>query len=90
MPELGFTIRLCLVRVKPFSENILFSGNAIFREGKRFHVFGCHKIHFTENALHAQFSTHFLNYKHVDNESIPHSFSKETKPSKKIHQIQSN
>ena len=40
---------LCLVRVKLFPENILFSGNAIFRKGKRFHVFGCHKIHFTEN-----------------------------------------
>ena len=43
------TLRLCLVRVKLFPENILFSGNAIFRKGKRFHVFGCHKIHFTEN-----------------------------------------
>ena len=42
-------LRLCLVRVKPFPKNILFSGNAIFRKGKRFHVFGCHKIHFTEN-----------------------------------------
>ena len=42
-------LRLCLVRVKSFPENILFSGNAIFRKGKRFHVFGCHKIHFTEN-----------------------------------------
>ena len=41
--------RLCLVRVKSFPENILFFGNAIFRKGKRFHVFGCHKIHFTEN-----------------------------------------
>ena len=41
---------------------------------------------FTENALHSQatqFSIHFLDYKHVDNESIPHSFTKETKPSKK-------
>ena len=48
---------------------------------------------FIENALHSQatqFSIHFLNCKHVDNESIPHSFSKETKPSKKIHQIRSN
>ena len=48
---------------------------------------------FTENALHSQatqFSIHFLSYKHVDNESIPHSFTKETKPSKKIHQIRSN
>ena len=48
---------------------------------------------FTENALHSQatqFSMHFLSYKHVDNESIPHSFTKETNPSKKIHQIRSN
>ena len=41
---------------------------------------------FTENALYSQatqFSIHFLSCKHVDNESIPHSFTKETKPSKK-------
>ena len=41
---------------------------------------------FIENALHSQaiqFFIHFLNCKHVDNESIPHSFIKETKPSKK-------
>ena len=41
---------------------------------------------FTENALHCQatqFFIHFLNCKHVDNKSIPHSFIKETKPSKK-------
>ena len=41
---------------------------------------------FTENALHSQatqFSIHFLSCKHVDNELIPHSFTKETKPSKK-------
>ena len=47
VPVLGFM--LCLVRVKAFPENILFSRNAIFRKGKCFHVFGCHKIHFTEN-----------------------------------------
>ena len=47
--NLNYCLRLCLVCVKPFPENILFSGNAIFRKGKRFHVFGCHKIHFTEN-----------------------------------------
>ena len=41
--------RLCLVRIKVFPENIPFSGNAIFLKGKRFHVFGCHKIRFTEN-----------------------------------------
>ena len=48
---------------------------------------------FTENALHSQatqFSIHFLSCKHVENESIPHSLTKETKPSKKIHQIRSN
>ena len=33
-----FLLWLCLVRVKPFPENILFSGNAIFRKGKCFHV----------------------------------------------------
>ena len=53
-PEIIFTqnkrtLRLCLVRVKVFPENILFSRNAIFRKGKCFHVFGCHKIRFTEN-----------------------------------------
>ena len=38
------TLRLCLVRVKAFLENILFSGNAIFRKGKCFYVFGkCYK-----------------------------------------------
>ena len=30
-----------MVCVKVFLENILFSGNAIFRKGKCFHVFGC-------------------------------------------------
>ena len=30
-----------MVRVKAFPENIPFSGNAIFRKGKCFHVFGC-------------------------------------------------
>ena len=29
-----------MVRVKAFPENIPFSGNAIFRKGKYFHVFG--------------------------------------------------
>ena len=42
-------LRLCLVRVKAFPENIPFSKNVIFRKGKHFHVFGCHKIRFTEN-----------------------------------------
>ena len=49
-----------------------------------------HSNIFIENALHAQFSTHFLNCKHADNESISHSFTEEIKPSKKIHQIRSN
>ena len=74
---------------------MLFSGKKYV-----FKLFGCLKIHFTENqfrclvrsniftenALHSQatqFSIHFLSCKHVDNESIPHSFTKETKPSKK-------
>ena len=30
-----------MVRVKVFPENIQFSGNAIFRKGKCFHVFDC-------------------------------------------------
>ena len=81
---------------------MLFSGKK-----NVFKLFGCLKIHFTENqfwclvrsniftenALHSQstqFSIHFLNCKHVDNESISYSFTKETKPSKKIHQIRSN
>ena len=74
---------------------MLFSGKK-----NVFKLFGCLKIHFTENqfrclvrsniftenALHnqaTQFSIYFLSCKHVDNESIPHSFTKETKPSKK-------
>ena len=74
---------------------MLFSGKK-----NVFKLFGCLKIHFTENqfwclvhsniftenALHSQatqFSIIFLSCKHVDNESIPHSFTKETKPSKK-------
>ena len=60
---------------------MLFSGKK-----NVFKLFGCLKIRFTENALHSQatqFSIHFLSCKHVDNESIPHSFTKETKPSKK-------
>ena len=32
----------------------------------------------------------FSTAKHADNESIPHSFTEETKPSKKIHHIRSN
>ena len=58
----------------------------------QFRCLVCSNI-FTENALHSQatqFSIHFLSCKHVENESIPHLLTKETKPSKKIHQIWSN
>ena len=44
-------LRLRLVRVKVFPENILFSGNAIFRKGKCFHVFGCISKNFLENIF---------------------------------------
>ena len=44
-------IRLCLVRVKVFPENILFFGNAIFRKGKCFHVFGCISKNVSENIF---------------------------------------
>ena len=43
--------RLCLVRVKAFSENIPFSGNAIFRKGKCFHAFGCISKKFPKNIF---------------------------------------
>ena len=89
---MGF--RLCLVPVKYFPE-MLFSGKKnVF---KLFGCLKIHFMEnqfrclvrsniFIENALHSQaiqFFIHFLNCKHVDNESIPHSFIKETKPSKK-------
>ena len=44
-------LRLCLVRVKAFSENIPFSGNAIFWKGKCFHVFGCISKKFPKNIF---------------------------------------
>ena len=44
-------LRLCLVRVKAFPENIPFSGNAIFRKGKCFHVFGCISKNFLKNIF---------------------------------------
>ena len=44
-------LTLCLVRVKAFPENILFSGNAIFRKGKCFHVFGCISKNFPKNIF---------------------------------------
>ena len=40
-----------MVRVKAFPENILSSGNAIFRKGKCFHVFGCISKNFPENIF---------------------------------------
>ena len=43
--------RLCLVRVKAFPENIPFSGNAIFRKGKCFYVFGCISKNFPKNIF---------------------------------------
>ena len=93
-------LRLCLVPVKYFLENIYFPKMLFSGKKNVFKLFGCLKIRFTENqfwclvrsniftenALHSQatqFSIHFLSCKHVDNESIPHLFTKETKPSKK-------
>ena len=43
--------RLCLVRVKAFSENIPFSENAIFQKGKCFYVFGCISKNFPKNIF---------------------------------------
>ena len=100
------TLRLCLVPVKYFPENIYFPEMLFSGKKNVFKLFGCLKICFTENqfrclvrsniftenALHSQatqFSIHFLSCKH-DNESIPHSFTKETKPSKKWNKIRSN
>ena len=45
------TVRLCLVRVKAFPENIPSFGNAIFRKGKCFHVFGCISKKFPKNIF---------------------------------------
>ena len=44
-------LRMCLVRVKAFPENISFSGNAIFRKGKCFYVFGCILKNFLKNIF---------------------------------------
>ena len=44
-------VRLCLVRVKVFPENIPFSGNAIFQKGKCFYVFGCISKNFPKNIF---------------------------------------
>ena len=40
-----------MVRVKAFPENIPFSGNAIFRKGKCFHVFGYISKNFPKNIF---------------------------------------
>ena len=54
------SLRLRLVRVKAFSENISFSGNAIFWKGKCIQVFGCVGIHFTENQFWCLVRTNIL------------------------------
>ena len=41
----------CMVRVKAFSENILFFRNTIFWKGKCFHVFGCISKNFPKNIF---------------------------------------
>ena len=49
--KIHFRLRLCLVLVKAFPENILFFENAIFRKGKYFHVFGCISKKFSKNIF---------------------------------------
>ena len=44
-------LRLRLVPVKAFLENIPFSGNAIFQKGKCFHVFGCISKNVSKNIF---------------------------------------
>ena len=44
-------LRLCLVYVKAFPENIPFFRNAIFWKGKCFHVFGCISKNFLKNIF---------------------------------------
>ena len=53
-------LRLRLVHVKAFPENISFSGNAIFRKGKCIQVFGCVGICFTENQFRCLVCTNIL------------------------------
>ena len=53
-------IRVRLVRVKAFIENISFSGNAIFRKGKCIQVFGCLGIRFMENQFQCLVRTNIL------------------------------
>ena len=54
------SIRLRLVRVKAFPENISFSENAIFRKGKCIQVFGCVGIRFAENQFRCLVRTNIL------------------------------
>ena len=54
------SIRLRLVRVKAFPENISFSENAIFRKGKCIQVVGCVGIRFTENQFRCLVRTNIL------------------------------
>ena len=54
------SLRLRLVRVKAFPENISFSGNAIFWKGKCIQVFGYVGIHFTENQFWCLVHTNIL------------------------------
>ena len=51
MHDIPLCFRLCLVRVKAFLENIPFFGNAIFRKGKCFHVFGYISKKFPKNIF---------------------------------------
>ena len=44
-------LRLRLIRVKAFPENIPFFGNAIFWKGKCFHVFGCISKNVSKNIF---------------------------------------
>ena len=53
-------LRLCLVRIKAFSESISFFENAIFRKEKCIQVFGCVEIHFTENQFRCLVRTNIL------------------------------
>ena len=94
-------LRLCLISIKYFLEMLFSRKKNVFKlfgclkirfTKNQFRCLVRSNI-FTKNSLHSQatqFSIHFLSCKHVDNESIPHSFTKETKPNKKIHQIRSN
>ena len=54
------SIRLRLVRVKAFPENISFFENAIFRKGKCIQVFGYVGIRFTENQFWCLVRTNIL------------------------------